>query len=208
MTGRSVLVVVTHGGQDPHRARALELVLHHYGLHHPEWSGHLAQSEVTPFPKASLVNHAVREHGAGADVVVLNDADSLVPSSQAAAAVELAREQPGLVFAFTRYLRLNRTDSERVQSVDELPGCVPEWVMDGSGSHGCVAISRACWDELGGLDEGYGWMHEDLDFDNRAAALWPLRRVPGPLWHLWHPRDPLNDERNRARYEAQWGAAV
>ena len=50
-----------------------------------------------------------------------------------------------------------------------------------------TAISRECWDQLGGYDEAYvGWGMEDRDLNRRAEELWPTRRVPGELIHMWH----------------------
>lgn len=63
---------------------------------------------------------------------------------------------------------------------------------------GCLLVRRACFEQLGGLDESYFLYYEDVDFCRRAAAHgwgvwfdpgpeathhWPLhaRRVPAPL---------------------------
>lgn len=108
-------------------------------------------------------------------VLYFNDADSLVPHDQIREACELAGAEPGLVFAYTDYIRLD-------------PEGVPCEHIAGSGSSGAVAISRQCFEEVGGYDERFtGWGYEDLDFARRCAARWPIRRVPGELRHLWHP---------------------
>src|SRR5207244_6123700 len=63
---------------------------------------------------------------------------------------------------------------------------------------GCLMVRRACFEQLGGLDESFFLYYEDVDFCRRAAAAgwgvwfdpalevthhWPLhaRRVPAPL---------------------------
>ena len=58
-------------------------------------------------------------------------------------------------------------------------------------SHGCVAIRRVCFLEVG-YDEAYeGWGPEDQDFNRRAP--WPVRRVTGELEHLWHGERRVDD---------------
>jgi GT2 family glycosyltransferase len=71
--------------------------------------------------------------------------------------------------------------------------CPVEWATGG-----CLLVRRACFDQLGGLDESFFLYYEDVDFCRRAAARgwsvwfdpalevthhWPLhaRRVPPPL---------------------------
>lgn len=72
---------------------------------------------------------------------------------------------------------------------------VPEREILNAPSMGCAAISLECFRGVGGFDEQYvGWGYEDVDFASRCAERWPLRRVPGPAFHLWHgERDPLTD---------------
>lgn len=131
-----------------------------------------------------------------AGVVVFNDADSICPPEQIRAAIMLASAQPGLVFAYDLYCRWTQQATEKwCASADpwnELGKPIPSLAFDGkpifnSGSMACVAISRACFEEVGGFDESYvGWGYEDLDFAWRCNKLWPNRRVSGPVYHLWH----------------------
>jgi hypothetical protein len=140
----------------------------------------------------------------GLRLLLFNDGDSVCPPEQIRDAVKLAAEAPGLVFAYDTYLRLTRAASERFRAADnplsELAFPPPASALErdpilSSGSMGCVAISRDCFDLVGGFDENYqGWGYEDLDFARRCGERWPLRRVPGPLYHLWHgARDPATD---------------
>jgi hypothetical protein len=130
-----------------------------------------------------------------AEVLVFNDADSVVPSRQILRAVEWARQSPGLVYAYDLYLRLD-ADGRIEQELFAPP------------SAGCIAISRAAFGELGGFDVRFqGWGYEDVEFATRAQRLWPIRRVSGILEHLWHgsrraddspaDSDPELVERNR-----------
>lgn len=138
-------------------------------------------------------------------VFVFNDADSLVDGFQLIRACSLARQEPGLVLAYTRYRRLTPESTasiladgwktEHVESEQDLPNSL---------SSGCVAISVASFREVGGYDDTWQDGFEDYDFALRCNALWPLRRVNGDLLHLWHERPAVEPEngRDRARYQA------
>ena len=128
-----------------------------------------------------------------ADVYVFVDADSLVPRNNLLEAARLAGETPGLVFAFDVYQRLSRASTSRLNHWQEAFSLPVEWEMYDSPSMGATAISRACFDELGGFDESFDAC-EDVDFSQRAARLWPVRRLPGELVHLWHPRPAVEPQ--------------
>lgn len=180
-------IIVPYGGANPHREAAKEHVLQYLGSVCPEVYGHLVTSDVRPFPKAQLVNHAV--HEVTAPVVLLVDADTVVPAAQILEAVRLAGEAPGLVFAFDHYQRLTRAATARVLAGEH---CHPgpswiEWSRHDAGSHGCIVVQRESFLAVDGYDERFaGWGYEDLDLNRRMAERWPLRRVPGDLYHLWH----------------------
>lgn len=150
---------------------------------------------------------AARNEGAritSGDVIVFNDADTLVPPDSIRAAVELAQTVPGLVYGYTLYVRLDREGKvER-----EL------WAPPSMGS---AAISRVCFEEVGGFDEAYeGWGYEDCDFAERCARLWKTRRVDGPAEHLWHgdrreddspeDSDPAQVDENLRRWKLRHAA--
>lgn len=128
-------------------------------------------------------------------VVVFNDADTIVSPEQIRRAAWQAIMQPGLVYAYDLYLRLTRESSESMMRGEQPHWPVPEREILNAPSMGCAAISLECFRAVGGFDEAYvGWGYEDVDFANRCAERWPLRRVPGPAFHLWHgERDPRTD---------------
>ena len=52
-----------------------------------------------------------------------------------------------------------------------------------------VWLSRERYLTVGGHDERYrGWSYEDIEFHGRLVASGGVRRLPGMLPHLWHPR--------------------
>lgn len=129
--------------------------------------------------RARSINNVAR--AVNSDVFVWNDADSLCPHEQILEAIRLAREAPGLVFAFDWYVRLTE-DGSRGQA----------WMAPDS--HACVAMRRDCFLEIGGMNENLvGWGPDDVDFNRRAAERWPHRRVHGEVVHLWHG-DRRNDD--------------
>ncbi len=136
------------------------------------WPYVVARDDTTPYPFGKSINKAVE--ASDCDMVLRNDADTITPLDQMLKAVELAEAEPGLVFAFTNYIRLDVND-QRKQVLHKPP------------AHSFAAISRECWDLLGGYDEGFvGWGMEDREFNRRAERLWPSRRVPGEVVHFWH----------------------
>lgn len=51
-----------------------------------------------------------------------------------------------------------------------------------------VVISRRQWDEVGGFDEAFrGWGYEDTAFAAACETFGGIIRMPGEVWHLWHP---------------------
>jgi hypothetical protein len=125
-------------------------------------------------PGAARNAGAAQAISEGCDLLVFNDADSIVSYRQLDELVATADAAPGLVFGYSLYKRLDR----EMRCYQEI------WAAP---SMGCVAIQAACFDEVGGFEMGFqGWGYEDVEFANRCAALWPLRRVEGPLYHLWH----------------------
>lgn len=183
-------VIVPYFGENPLREEALIRVMRH-----------LSDSGLDPCFFAGGNPAAARNNGAretGDDVLVFNDADSLVPAVQIREAARLADTGPGLVYAYTLYLRGR-------EHIFNAP------------SFGCAAIRRSCFDELGGFDETLE-THEDVDFAMRSQQRWPVRRVDGILEHIGHGgRDedgvPADVDKEKARaarqtWEARWASTV
>lgn len=168
------VVIVPCYGDDPRRVANADRVLDHLRMAgfrtliaSPQNGASMAHARNLG---AEISEHEERP----ASVLVFNDADSIVPPRQILEAVHLAATAPGLVYAYDLYLRLD----ERGRIDQELFN---------PPSMGCVAISRDCFTEAGGFDQRFvGWGYEDVEFAQRCGRLWPLRRVPGVLEHLWH----------------------
>jgi len=141
-------------------------------------------------PLADWSRGAARNAGAltaQTPVVVFNDADTIVSKEQIERAAHIAYTSDGLVYAYDLYLRLTEASSEAMMRGEQPHWPIPEDEFVNAPSMGCAAISLACFRELGGFDEQFrGWGYEDVDFAWRAGERWPVRRVPGPAFHLWH----------------------
>ncbi len=176
------LVIVPAYGDDPLRLRNLGAVLNHLTREDLDASSFVLPDDIASPGAARNLSARMT----GSEVLVFNDADSIVSGNQIREASRLASIAPGLVFAYDLYVRASRRASVQYAADPDFP-LGAERVIHSSGSMGCVAIQRECFDALGGFDEAYvGWGYEDLDFARRAGARWPLRRVTGPLFHLWH----------------------
>jgi hypothetical protein len=191
----TVSVVIPFQSKDEHRLVNLGMILDYYRSEFPDWQIVIAPNR----PDANLDHPAqvladARNHGAKlatGDVLVFNDADSLVPAANVHRAVGMAEYAPGLVFAWREYLRLDRG---LLRSYRDALGAPAGWSMMDSLACGCSAISRDCFDKVGGFDRSWLGGFEDYDFAQRCSQLWPLRRIDGPLKHLWHPRPATEPE--------------
>lgn len=185
----SVAVVIPFASDDPYRLRALGFVQTFYAeqIWPDGWTVRVAgdTAEGRPFSRARAINHGVSL--GGEEIVLVNDADTIVAPWQLLRAVAYARGAPGLVYGYYRYRRLSRRATENLDCWQDAFHSEVEWQMLEAPSVSVMAIRRADFDALGGFDERFeGWGYEDIDFSTRAAGLAPLRRIDGDLFHLWH----------------------
>jgi Glycosyltransferase like family 2 len=198
----SVAVVIpwsNRGIVPAERSRALGFVLAYYNECFPGFPLRIATDDGLPFSRARAVNRAVDSLGDDVDTIVINDADALVPSEQLSEAIEDAQTLAGFVQPFTIYRKLSQEDTEdlqRWQKALAYPHYRYEFEQEVTFNQSVCVVSYAHWMETGGYDERYvGWGYEDLDLEKRMLV--PLRRIEGPLVHLWHPPaepNPANEK--------------
>lgn len=178
---------------------------------HPEWEICVGTSE-QPFNRGRAINDAARQ--ATGDLFYVSDADCFVYPEQAVEAVRMAQE-PGAVVAAARWVALEKvfTWGVRTGQLDiRFEKEPPAWCDVVGTVSGCVAISRESFEAVNGFpNEFLGWGSEDNAFWYKLETLVAQgRRIPGDMFHLWHPsaRDPDDElfKRNEARCE-QYGAA-
>lgn len=187
-----VAVVIAHQDRGcPHRARAFGFVYSWYNGHGFEVIVNGAGGP--DFTRASAINTAIRS--TRARVIVQSDPDSLVPEQQLWAAIDAARRAEGLVVPHDEYLYLTPAATAqiygRARGYDDM-GADDCEVPPGKGQGNVVVFSRTTWQRSGGFDERFPlWGGDDAAFAYATAAFCgPLRRVPGKMVHLWHPRLP------------------
>lgn len=180
----------------PHRRRAYDFVRAYWRETLP--NAEILVSSPEPFDWGAALNRAAARASDG--ILLHSDPDSIVPAAQARQALELAAASDGLVVAFDRFLYLNEGPTvELLEGRSIGIGDDPEDFIEadchdhGPGGVGNVtAYSRRTWELAGGYDERFGtWGGADGAFAYACGALVaPLRRVPGPMFHCWHPRLP------------------
>lgn len=193
----TVAVVIPWRGGNPQREHHHRVIRDHLRTLLPD-AHHLdADSGHQPFNRAASRNHGVRlAEQAGADVVVVCDADTLVqpdPLHEAIAAAGDGR----LHLPYTRYRGLTREGTEAWLSnrpdIDSMP--TEDETTWSTG--GVLVIRTDAWWRAGGQDERFtGWGAEDSAYRIACdALLGPTVRHEGTIHHLWHPvvrtQDPL-----------------
>lgn len=187
---------------DPYRARAFNRVIQHLQ--------HILPGSVKVLPvdaradevfsRAASRNMGVRlADRAGADVVVLCDADTLPEQSPLLAAIGAAGRDGRLHMPFTRFLGLTKDGTADYLNGRPVGECEVE--LDYAYSVGGVFVIRPdAWSAAGGMDERFqAWGGEDLALRRAADTLLGLTVTHlGTITHLWHPpaqRDgtPAND---------------
>lgn len=163
------------------------------------------------FNRSKAINQAAAD-GGDWDVMMIADSDSIVGVDEAVAAAERAHETGQVTFAFEHFAYLRKSMSDRIMhgySGNWWPGV--EWTM----THTCssmLAVPRKPWNECKGADEGFvGWGGEDIAISLMLQTFGGgMQRIPGTVWHLWHPTAPRNDETDTwpqrvERYKAAMG---
>lgn len=176
---------------DPDREINLYTVLSHYGqtgIRHV-----FADADTPAFSRTAARNRAANDAGASWDVAAFIDADCIIPLAALVEALTEARYSGKVVLPHDRFYPLSRSGSETARFEPDISRWDPYWVADPwiarKRPSGVIVFPREAWEAVGGYDERFaGWGFED------TAMLWAIEdvalgwtRLPGPLWHLWHP---------------------
>lgn len=202
-------VAVPWRGGDPHRERLWAFARARLEAELPGVDIIEGPSPSGPFNRSAAVNAAVAAGDPSWSVVAVMDADVLIPGEQVYAAVRAAHAQERVVLAFDRYAALFPRATEQLLAGE--PVDLRRSVRRARNDHesSCVVVPRTVWEQVDGFDERFvGWGQEDVAFIHAARILTgAIERVPGIVYHLWHPRSPerrpgpqwkANQDRGRA----------
>lgn len=147
--------------------------------------------------RAEMCNNAARQAlESDVDVFVFVDADTWTPPEQIHKAILMADEWDILVHAFTDYVRVGQSFTDR--SLRPPPDHLDLRRLQISGRttkkhvSGASAISLDLWNRLGGFDERFTtYGLEDRAFHLAAHVIGcGVARIDGPAFHWWHRKDP------------------
>lgn len=154
-----------------------------------------------PFNRSAAINDAARGEW---DVGVVLDADVIADPAQVRQAMRIASDTGRVTLPYTLFVGLNASMTTKILA-GRGQGVSRSWDRGArfrSTIHesSIVCIPRTLWDEVGGFDERFvGWGQEDVAFIQACRILGgEIERVPGVVYHLWHPKSP---ERHTRRVE-------
>lgn len=192
MSGRTVILVPYRAPAGSWREEILERAVRPHLAELAERIGAevvQADSGHEPFSVGNSFNRAAELAGAW-DVALLHEADFLVDIEAAATAVEMARSTLGMVYAWTRHVRLNRRGTDKMLAGARRFSPGSDFRLGSPTSPGGPrAVSRLTWDLAGGFHPGFvGWGYEDNHLLWKTEQTARHRRVVGDLLNAWHPR--------------------
>jgi hypothetical protein len=187
----SVSVLIPTGIPDGReRSRNLAWIVRWWEREFPEFEVCVGESSTDPYQKAEAFNRA-RSQASG-DVLILADGDCYTAPDQIR---KLAADAHHGVWGWP-WDALIRTGHPHASSITARTDTDLR-VRDGDRKHGgtaggIVIMPAAYWDHVGGLDPRFvGWGGEDNALIASVAVFYgPPVRIPGPMFHLWHPVSP------------------
>lgn len=159
---------------------------------------HTPSTPQMPYNRSWAFNAGVK-HARG-QVLVLHDNDMLIPVDYAAAIAARIRAGYEVVNAKRFIFYLTQAHSEAVMRGDaNLLDHAPESIVQNLEGGGSVAITRAAYEAIGGMDESFvGWGGEDNEFWERALTRRTWTWGSMPIVHLWHAAQPGKRDSNYA----------
>jgi len=157
----------------------------------------VCDDEGETFSRAASINKGAAE--ANSDLLLICDADLIVPHEQIEKAAELAAE--GMVIPFTELVSLNRDATAMVMRGADPAGQRGKITEAGSG--GACMIDTITFDAAGGFDSRFrGWGYESDAFLAAVETLVdPARRLEGQAFHLNHPDEKFRPDQNWMLWE-------
>jgi len=143
-----------------------------------------------PFCRSWAFNIGVQH--ARSDLMVLHDNDMPIPQDYGVWIAERVARGYEVVNPKRFIFYLSEKDTEDVFAGTAIFNNIRfDAIVQNLEAGGSVAITRAAYERIGGMDESFvGWGGEDNEFWERAQTLcvWPWGGLP--LLHLWHLAQP------------------
>ena len=175
--------------------------------HLPGWVKHVHSpppASGMPYCRSWAFNIGVKH--SRADVLVLHDNDMLVSADYAVSILDEVRRGFEVVNLKRFIFYLTERHTAAVFRGDAgVADQAPLAIVQNLEAGGSIAITRAGYDRIGGMDESFiGWGGEDNEFWERAQTLriWPYAHLP--IVHFWHAAQPGKGRSSRQtarRYE-------
>jgi len=190
-----VSVVIPYASDDPARQAARRYVLDWYAGHHPGWEV-IEGDCLGDWSKGAALAEAVGR--ASHDILVVADADSVVPADVLAQAVRVIGAGARWVMPHRTVFRLSEAHTAAVYAGAEpqrRDTCRAPYT--GVTGGGITVLTRDAWRTVGGIDPRFvGWGGEDMAFGWALETLCGLGvHLTGPLFHLWHRHEAKGDRR-------------
>lgn len=200
-TPRRVILVPWRGGEE-HRERSWALVRPYY--EQLGWPMFVGDSGNDPFSTAQSYNVASEMAGDWDTAFIINT-DCVIPLENAVRGMEHAEA--------TERLTLPHDDFHELAA-----GHFPEpppghgwryhrrrdkaYVGRRRAPAGAIAMPRTVWDRVGGYDNRFiHWGWEDTAL---LRAVGEFDRLPGIMYHYWHPRRPVVVGTSKAIFDAEY----
>lgn len=150
------------------------------------------------FNRSAARNAGVEK--SNSDVVVIIDADNLLPIINIVKAIDRARRKDILVKPFSLFGYLTEESTNSFYEDPDPSNFVPLYIdpPQENFTGGSYIMKKSLWQGIGGMDEGFiGWGAEDDAFhllckDKRIKTKYIL----GDCYHLYHPANRITSEFN------------
>jgi hypothetical protein len=153
------------------------------------------------FHRTKMINEMVRQ--SDTDIVVICDADVIIPEEQYHQSIELILQGSDVVYPYNKFIKLNKYQSNELRNntyiLYDLQG------IDSKG--GMIFFNKESYINGGMENEKFMvWGYEDYERYSRFKKLgYKIEIIPGNIYHLYHHKGlnsiPLNEHYNDNKIE-------
>lgn len=187
----SVSVIVPFRGDGAQRTRNWEWLRRHYEQAYPDWELIVGECPDGAWSKGRAVNEAAAR--ASGDVLVVADADVVLPFGALQQAVDALESAPWVI-PHRMVFRLSDKGTQALMNGEIAVAATCRRTMMvkppklGPPGGGVAVVGHEDFTQAGGVDPRFeGWGGEDISFARALDTLaGPHRRLEEVLWHLWH----------------------